>query len=108
MVVDIANAWSQSLVMNGFASIVQRMATADRRLLSDSTVNPADTRVCAHMCTYTCMHTHAQKQFQETRRRLHTPGLKTRAITLVQLGLTAGRLVDEMLLHLEILYWPSH
>ena len=36
---------------------------------------------------------------------------KTGAIALAQLGLTAGRQADEMLLHLEIfkiIYWTKH
>ena len=63
--VDISNARSQSLVMDGFPSIVQRMATSNRPF-SDTAVSSVDGQVsvcvcvcvrvcvCARVCVYTC------------------------------------------------------
>ena len=50
--VDISNARSQSLVMDGFPSIVQRMATANRPF-SDTAVSSVDGQasdVCMCVC----------------------------------------------------------
>ena len=69
-IADNTNARSQSLVMDGFPSIVQRMATANRPL-SDTAVDPAETHVCvcvcvctrvcvrAHVCVCVCVCVHA-------------------------------------------------